>query len=169
MRLDGSFHNIGRVGGGLTDEPRVTFLSDLKDMVVGTEYTEVNSDRVAYEMVKPERVIEISCLDLVSETTRGGSIDRMVLHWNEDGNQWEAARRLPLVSVISPQFERIRDDKKVHPDDVSLTQLTGIVEIDMVDKTAEDLSLPRSEIMKREVRVKALEKKFFVGGWKVPG
>ena len=162
IRADGAFHLIGRVGGGFTDEQRVNYLSDLKDMIVGTEYTEVNSDRVAYEMVKPEWVIEISCLDFVAQTTRGGSIDRMVLHWNEGGNQWEAVRRLPLVSIISPQFERIRDDKEAHPKDVSLQQLTGIVEIEMAEKTAEDLSLPKSEILKREVRVKELKGKMMV-------
>ncbi len=157
MRADGAFHIIGRVGGGFSDEERVNFLSDLKDLVVESEYAEVNSDRVAYQMVRPDWVIEISCLDLVSQTTRGGSIDRMVLHWNADGKQWETVRRLPLVSVISPQFVRIRDDKKVHQDDLSLQQLTDLVEIDKADKTAEDLSLPKSDLLRREVRVKELK------------
>lgn len=162
MRTDGSFHIVGRVGGGFTDDQRVNYLSDLKDMIVGSEYTEVNSDRVAYEMVKPMWVIEISCLDFVAQTTRGGPIDRMVLHWSADGNQWDAIRSLPLVSIISPQFERIRDDKEAHSKDVALTQLTGIVEIEMAEKTVEDLSLPKSAILKREVRVKELKGKQMV-------
>ena len=54
-------------------------LSDLKDMVVESEFVEVNSDYVAYQMVRPEWVIEISCLDLISQTTRGGNVNRMVI------------------------------------------------------------------------------------------
>ena len=156
-RRDGSHHLLGRVGGGFSDEQRVNFLSDLMDMVVESEYAEVNSDHVAYQMVRPEWVIEISCLDLISETTRGGSIDRMVLDWNEEAGRWETLRRLPLVSVISPQFVRVRDDKTAGVEDVRIAQLTDLVEIPKADATAEDLVLPPSEIIRREVMTKVLK------------
>ena len=156
-RKDGSWHVLGRVGGGFSDEQRRDFLSDLRDEKVESEYAEVNSDRVAYEMVKPGWVIEISCLDLISQTTRGGTIDRMVLDWNEQESKWETTRRLPLCSVISPQFIRLRDDKKPIPEDCRFSQLTDIVEIPKAEATAGDFELPKSEILKREVRVKELK------------
>ena len=155
VRPDGTFHIAGHVGGGFTDEERKDFLSDLQDLVVESEYAEVNKDRVAYRMVKPEWVIEISCLDLVSQNTRGASIDRMVIHWN--GESWETVRRLPLASIISPQFVRRRDDKSANKDDTRIKQLTDIVEIEDIDKTAGDLVLPKSEILRREVATKVLK------------
>lgn len=157
IRPDGAFHVIGRVGGGFTDEDRGNLLSDLQDMVVESEYAEVNSDRVAYQMVEPKWVAEISCLDFVAETTRGGTIDRMVLDWNAEESRWETVRRLPLVSIISPQFVRLRDDKNATPDDVRIAQLTDLVEIPLSDKTAQDLALPKGEVLRREVVTKVLK------------
>ena len=166
-RADGSVHVLGRVGGGFSDDERRDFLSDLRDLVVDSGYAEINSDRVAYEMVRPEWVIEISCLDLISNTTRGATIDRMVLEWEPDKEEegkgiWKTARRLPLCSVISPQFKRVRDDKTPGLESCRFSQLTDIVEIEMADATSEDLQLPKSELMKREVKVKELKGKLMV-------
>ncbi|MDF1816987.1 MAG: hypothetical protein P1V20_32605, partial [Verrucomicrobiales bacterium] len=166
-RIDGSVQVLGRVGGGFTDDQRRDFLSDLRDMVVESEYTEINSDRVAYEMVRPEWVVEISCLDVISNTTRGATIDRMVLEWVPDSSDeekgiWKTARRLPLCSVISPQFKRLRDDKTPGPVDCRFSQITDLVEIELAEATSEDLQLPKSEVIKREVRVKELKGKKMV-------
>lgn len=157
QRADGSFQIMGRVGGGFSDQERCDFLSDLTDLVVSSEYAEVNSDRVAYQMVEPKLVAEISCLDLVSQTTRGGTIDRMVLNWDPEKQTWETVRRLPLVSIISPQFIRFRDDKKVHPNDIAIKQLTDLVEIPLAEKSAKELELPASEVLRRKVATKTLK------------
>lgn len=157
VRPDSSFQIAGHVGGGFTDDQRKEFLSDLEDLVVESEYAEVNKDRVAYRMVKPDWVIEISCLDLVSQNTRGASIDRMVINWNPGDETWETVRRLPLASLISPQFVRRRDDKSANRDDTRIAQLTDIVEIADIDKTAGDLVLPESEVLRRQVATKVLK------------
>jgi len=162
MRKDGSFQVCGRVGGGFSDQDRIDFLSDLKDMVVESEYAEVNSDHVAYQMVKPEWVIEISCLDLISQTTRGANINRMVIQWDAKKSTWETLRRLPLVSIISPQFVRKREDKSVNPDDLRIAQFTDLVEIQQAEKGAEDLAMPKSTLIKRVVGTKEAKGKTMV-------
>jgi len=48
---------------------------------------------VCYQMVRPEWVIEISCLDLISQSTRGAPIDRMVLDWTSRNTAPSAACR----------------------------------------------------------------------------
>ena len=155
MRQDGSFHVLCRVGGGFTEEMRREFLSDLTDLATESDYTEVNGDRVAYRMVRPEWVIEISCLDIISQNTRGGTIDRMVLTY--DGSRWHGQRRMPIVSVISPQFVRRREDKHVNPQDVRIAQLTDLVEIPNIDRSAADMVLPASEVLRRKVATKVLK------------
>jgi hypothetical protein len=105
-------------------------------------------------MVRPEWVVEISCLDVIAETTRGGPVNRMVLEWNGDG--YQVVRRMPLVAVISPQFIRRREDKSVSPEDVRIEQLTDLVEIPAADRDVRQLTLPKSEILEREVYTKEL-------------
>ncbi|MGI9517949.1 MAG: hypothetical protein ACR2NP_12930 [Pirellulaceae bacterium] len=162
VRNDGAVHVLGRVGGGFTDDQRREMLSDLKDMVVASEYAEVNSDHVAYQMVKPEWVIEISCLDLIAQTTRGAPVNRMALNWNSGEQRYEVIRRLPLVSVISPQFVRRREDKSVNPQDVRIDQIAAVVEVPMADRDATQMALPKSEVIRREVYTKELKGEMMV-------
>jgi hypothetical protein len=139
-------------------------LSDLKDMVVNSEYAEVSSDHVAYQMVKPDWVVEISCLDLVSQNTRGGPVSRMVLDWhaNNGHSLYKTLRRMPLASVIAPQFVRRREDKQVQPTDVRIAQLADLIELPQADKDSRQLVLPMSEILRREVYVKELKGELMV-------
>lgn len=158
MRSDGTLQLLGRVGGGFSDDQRRGFLSDLKDMVVDSEYAEVNADHVAYQMVQPEWVIEISCLDLISQTTRGAPVNRMVLDYHQNGSSaYQVVTKLPLATIISPQFIRRREDKQVRPQDVRIAQVTDIVEVPLADRDARQMTLPKSELMQREVYTKDLK------------
>lgn len=154
VRPDGLIHTMARVGGGFSDEQRKELLVDLQGMVVDSEYAEVNSDHVAYRMVEPNWVIEISCLDLISQNTRGGSVDRMVLEYNAAGKRYQVLRRMPLVSVISPQFVRIRDDKAFDATDARISQISDLVEIPIGPMTSADLANSKSSVEKREVYLK---------------
>ncbi len=157
LRNDGAIQVLCRVGGGFSEDERRSMLSDLKDLVVESEYAEVNSDHVAYQMVEPKWVVEISCLDLISQTTRGAPVNRMVLSWNKTERKYEVIRRLPLVSVISPQFIRLREDKQVTAKDVRVQQVADLVDVPMVDVDAKGLTLPKSKILRREVYTKLLK------------
>lgn len=154
VREDGTFQIVSRVGGGFSEEQRAEFLTKLKAMVVESDFREVNSDRVAYQMIKPGLVCEIECLDLVSRTSRDNTIDRMVLEWNAAENKWEGVRSMPLCSILSPQFMRFRDDKKADANDVRVSQLSDLVEIPEVNRSAEELKLPASTVIRRAVAVK---------------
>ncbi len=158
MRSDGTFQILSRVGGGFSEDLRRKLLSDLKDRIVESEYAEVNSDHVAYQMVRPELVVEISCLDIISQNTRGGTINRMVLEF-VDGEKagYQVVRRLPLATIISPQFLRIRDDKRAHPSDVRISQISDRVEILQVDTDAREFALPKCSVLRREVFTKVLK------------
>ena len=162
MREDGTLHVLTRVGGGFSDDQRRELLGDLKDMVVESEYAEVNADHVAYQMVRPEWVIEITCIDLVSQSAVGSPVSRMVLDWDHNKSIYHIVRRMPLASVISPQFVRRREDKSVCAADVRLRQLTDLVEVSLSDRNARDVCLPKSEVLRREVFTKQLKGKTMV-------
>jgi len=151
-------HIVGRVGGGYSDEQRTELLKQLNTMNVESDYAEVNSDRVAYRMIKPGLVAEISCLDIISSTSHGSAIDRMVIEWDEKNASWKGIRRLPLCSIISPQFVRLRDDKTFSSDDAGLEQLADIVAIPSTEHGKLDtLNLPQSTVMERSVATKTLK------------
>ena len=162
VRDDGSYHVIGRTGGGFSDAQRLSMVDDLAARVVDSTYAEVNSDRVAYKMIKPGLVAEISCLDIIAETSDGSTIDRMVIEWNEATKSWAGVRRLPFASIISPQFERLRDDKFASVDDTGPSQLTRVIELPDDAVAATGLHLPKAEILKRVVATKELKGKTMV-------
>jgi len=155
MRSDGTFHEFTRVGGGFTEEERKTIASELKRRIVPSDYVAVNNDYVAYEMIHPGPVIEISCLDMIPERARGGPVKRMVLDW--DGKGYKAVVRMPLVSVISPQFIRMRDDKEAVVDDVNIKQVSELVQVPEADKSAHADDDPASEILERTVYTKVMK------------
>lgn len=155
MRSDGTFQEFTRVGGGFTEEERKTIAAEMKRRVVGSDYVAVNNDYVAYEMIKPGPVIEISCLDMIPERARGGPVKRMVLDW--DGKRYSAVTRMPLVSVISPQYIRMRDDKEAVVDDVNIRQVTDLVEVPESDKSAHADDDPPAEILERVVYTKIMK------------
>ena len=161
-RGDGSLQVLCRVGGGFSEELRREMFSDLNDMAVDSEYAEVNSDHVAYQMVKPKWVVEISCLDVISQSTRGSAINRMVLTYDKKEDKYRVVRRFPLVSVISPQFLRIREDKKPNAQDIRIDQVTDIVPVENSEVIATEYSLPASEVIKREVFTKTLKGQLMV-------
>ena len=59
IRNDGTFHELARVGGGFTEEDRKTIADEMASFVP-SDYVAVNNDYVAYEMVHPGPVIEIT-------------------------------------------------------------------------------------------------------------
>lgn len=153
-RPDETYHILTRVGGGFSEKQRRELFSELKESVAPSNYIEVNSDHVAYEMVRPKYVIEMKCLDIISEKARGGEINRMVIDWQPDDARWVACRRLPFVSIISPQFVRLREDKRASLADIHIRQIDSIVPVPDVDLKVEDIQLPKSEIVERIVYTK---------------
>jgi hypothetical protein len=83
----------------------------------------------------------------------------MVLDWhaNNGHSLYRTLRRMPLASVISPQFIRRREDKHVQPVDVRIAQLADLVELPQAEKDSRQLVLPKSEVLRREVYVKELK------------
>jgi ATP-dependent DNA ligase len=154
IREDGTFHETARVGGGFTEEDRRIIFDELKKRIVPSEYVAVNNDYVAYEMIEPGPVVEISFLDLIPESSKGDPVKRMVLDW--DGKQYGALSRMPLVSVISPQFVRIRDDKEANVEDVNIRQLTNLVKIADAEKPARAQAKSPSKLLERTVYKKTM-------------
>jgi hypothetical protein len=61
------------------------------------------------------------------------------------------------VSVISPQFVRVRDDKEANVEDVSIRQIGQLAKVADIEKPAREEEAPPSELLEREVYAKEMQ------------
>ena len=144
------FRVVGVTGNGMSDKDREHLLSVLSPLDTSSEQIATDSRRIAFSPVMPEIVVEVSCNDLLTETTKG-AIRVQCQNWSGDG--YTANPLVPGVSLIHPMFLRLRDDKHAMLADAGFAQVTAIVQL-----AAEDVSgskeLPKSEVIFREVYCK---------------
>lgn len=140
---------LSKIYNGFDDNKRASFLKDLESRKVDSNYIEVSGSNLAFIMVKPELVIEFSCLDIYNESTKG-PISKMSLTFKD--NAYYSEGKSSSASVTSPTFLRIRDDKKPDVNDIGISQVTRIISLDTA--SLEKISLKKSEILKKEIYVK---------------
>ncbi len=152
MTEDGRLHQFTTLGNGFSDAQRTELLEKLSGMHVDSEYIETDSRNVAYQMVRPEIVVEISVIDLVAENSKGEpKMDMLLCYTAEGGYTVEA--QTPGVSAHSPVFVRFRDDKSCNPTDIRISQLTDLCPF-AETKVVLMGNLPKSEILVRRIYTK---------------
>ena len=152
MMEDGSYQVFAHLSHGFGDEQRKELLQQLQKNVVDSDYVEIAANKVGFQMVKPELVVEFSCLDVINEDSKGLSIEKANLSYSDSEGYTFSIHR-PSVSVTIPVFLRFREDKKVNTQDVRFSQVEEVVSIDEKKKEAFK-ELPVSELVRREVYVK---------------
>jgi hypothetical protein len=63
---------------------------------------------------------------------------------------------MPLASVISPQFVRMRDDKEANVEDVNIRQVSNLVPVADVDAPARPTDASPSKMLERTVYTKTM-------------
>jgi hypothetical protein len=101
-------------------------------------------------------VIEVACSDVQSDDSEGKPVQRWTIAY--DGS-WSALCPLPGASLIHPVFVRVRDDKQANEVDARASQLTERCAVPDLDRHAERLELPASEVTRREVWTKVTKGK----------
>jgi|TARA_Y100000294_G_scaffold177883_1_gene205414 ATP-dependent DNA ligase len=149
---DDSFVQFGRTGNGLSEDEKADLYKSLSKDIIESSYIEADGRRVAFQMVKPIMVVEISVNELLTENTKG-IIKNHLLNYDEK-NGYSFSANIDGVSLIHPVFKRIRDDKQVNNHDVRFSQVTDIVYLEHTGK-GKTKALPESEIIFREVYTKA--------------
>jgi ATP-dependent DNA ligase len=145
---DGSYQIVGKCGTGFTDKERLEIATQFKE--VASNYTEVSGAKTAFIMVEPKVVVEISCLDVISENTKG-NIKKASLTFDAQ-NGYNIKEQSITVSCISPVFLRFRTDKKANSLDAGEHQFIHLIDKASAEETSE---LKASTINKREVYTKS--------------
>ena len=162
MTQKDEFLIVGKVGGGFTIEQRTTLLEDLQNLKAESNIIEPSGSKTPFIFIKPEKVIEVESVDIVSNTS-DQIIKKSVIKF--DKNKYSKIDNKPSVSLISPVFKGFRDDKKVETEQVGVVQITRIIELN--NEIIESSDKSNSKIIKKKIYSKEMKgakmvKKYFI-------
>jgi ATP-dependent DNA ligase len=140
---------VGSVGTGLSNADRSSFYEALAANEVSSSYTEVSGAKTAFVMVKPEWVVEVSCLDILADNSQG-SIKKTILTYGTSG--YDVKELTTGVSLVSAVFIRKRTDKTVGVAHTGMQQLSDFLIPSATE--AHPKQLVDSQIVLREVYTK---------------
>ena len=167
VRRDDGLYQMFVVGSsGLSDEDRASLAERLAKTHAESQYVLSDSRGIAYQMVRPEIVFEISVLELVP-VGNDGKVKRNPLLKYDDKQGWLMEGVTPGVSVLGITIERERTDKKPTETDVRLSQLTDIVpfeEAEGANAKTEPSTLLERHVYKKTSGEKVMLHKFVL--WK---
>ena len=147
-REDGLFQVFAVGSGGLSDEARLSLLERLSLQHVESQYILSDSRGIAYQMVKPEIVFELSVIELVAKGNDDKVRTNALLTFDEEKG-WLMNGMTPGVSAFGLVFEREREDKSPTPSDIRISQLTDLCPFE--EQQAAMGKLEKSELMERRV------------------
>ncbi len=159
MPDNNTYQVIGRTGNGFNDTQKKELFESLSKTAIESDYIETDSNNVAFRMVKPETVIELSYNDIIFEGS-ASRITNTILEL-EDG-KYKPAAVCNGLSMIYPIFTRLRDDKKANETDVRLSQITDLFYSPGIGECNAPVELPKSEVLFREVYKKESKDKIMV-------
>ena len=164
-RKDGLFQMFTVGSNGFTEENRQKIVDRLSKLHVESEYVLSDSRGIAYQMIRPELVFEVSVLELVAR----GNDDKVkmnpLLRYDESKG-WLMEGNTPGVKALSVTIERERTDKSTDETDIRVSQLTDICpfEEEEAQVKGEPSTLLERRVFKKETGGKVMLHKFLL--WK---
>ena len=165
-REDGLFQMFALGSTGMSDEQRADVAKRLSEKHVESQYVLSDSRGIAYQMVRPELVFEISVLELVAR----GNDDKVrmnpLLQYDEQRG-WLMEGTTPGVSVLGITIVQERTDKQPNTADIRVSQLTDICPFEEQEGGMQKLeasTLLERKVYKKVSGAKVMLHKFVV--WK---
>lgn len=133
---------------GLTEQMRCEMAEQLSGMHVESQYVVSDSRGVAYQMVKPVIVVEVSVIELVAKGGDDKVKTNPILQYdNQEG--WTMLNMQSGVSALGLTIEKVRTDKTVNSVDVRVSQLSDICPFEEQDTAIGKLQ--QSTMLERKV------------------
>jgi hypothetical protein len=165
-REDGLFQMFAVGSAGLSEKERKTIAGSLSKAHAESQYVLSDSRGIAYQMVRPEQVYELSVIELVSQGNDGKIRMNPLLKF-DDAKGWLLEGNTPGVSVLGLTIVQERTDKKPTESDIRVTQLTDICPFEELETSAvklEPSTLLERRVFKKESGGKVMIHKFLI--WK---
>ena len=100
---------IGKVSSGFSIDDRKKMAPELEKIKVDANIIEVSGSKIPFTMVDPIHVAEIDAIDIINSNT-SGIISKSVLKFKN--KEYSKEKNSPSVSLISPIFKGLMEDKK---------------------------------------------------------
>lgn len=165
-REDGLFQMFAVGSAGLSEKERKTIAGSLSKAHAESQYVLSDSRGIAYQMVRPEQVYELSVIELVSQGNDGKIRMNPLLKF-DDAKGWLLEGNTPGVSVLGLSIVQERTDKKPTESDIRVTQLTDICPFEELGASVvklEPSTLLERRVFKKESGGKVMIHKFLI--WK---
>ena len=160
MNEEGQLQVTGVTGNGFTNEQRTQLLKELEPMACQSEYIITDSRNVAFRMVKPSIVVEVSVGDFISEASDGTPKMNPLLAFS-DSDGYLSEGNTPGVSALHMVFVRLREDKGFNESDIRISQVTDICPFSQ-EKAVRLNGLPKSEVLAKRIFTKGSGEKIMV-------
>ena len=166
MREDGLYQMFSVGSTGLTEGQRVEFLERLSQKHVESQYILADSRGVAFQMVVPEVVLEVSVIELVARGNDGKIKTNPLIAFDAQKG-WLMEGMTPGVSAYSLTIIQERTDKQPVYDHIRLSQLTDLVGFEEPENSTANLkksTLILRRVFKKVSGAKVMLHKFLI--WK---
>ena len=148
MLEDGAYQMFALGSSGISDEDRQLLAARLADNHVESQYVLSDSRGIAYHMVQPKIVYEISFLELVARGNDDKVKTNPLLRYTDE-QSWILDSMIPGVSVLGISFNKERTDKTPSTTDVRVSQLTDICPFE--EQECSICNLEKSTLLERRV------------------
>jgi ATP dependent DNA ligase domain len=150
LQDDGSWIPISTSGNVGDSQFRKDLHLQLAAMIRPSSYRRISeSSGVMYQLVEPQLVAELKCMDMQLEDLNGRPIKHPRLSFDAQG--WKVAGWTTSAAIHNSVLVRLRTDKTVNQEDVGWSQVTRQLPI---AQESEELTLGTSEVIRRAVWTK---------------
>lgn len=156
---DGKYQMFATGSNGMSDEQRADIAERLSSKHVESQYILSDSRGIAYQMVAPEIVFEVSFLELVSRGNDDKIKTNPLLTFDEKQG-WLMEGMVPGVSAQSITFNHERTDKTPSETDIRISQLTDICPFEEPEGSTANLA--PSTLLERKVYKKVSGSKVMI-------
>jgi hypothetical protein len=167
IREDGAFQMFGGGINGITIEQRTELAQRFAQKHVDTEYILADSRGIAFQLVKPEIVMELSVIELVHQGNDGKVKTNPLLRFDPEKG-WLMEGMTPGVSAHSITITCERTDKQAIAEHVRLAQITDLCPFTEAEEAApvkrESSTLLARRVFKKVSGTKVMIHKFLI--WK---
>jgi ATP dependent DNA ligase C terminal region len=148
----GVMQSFVRVGGGLSDELRVSLLDRLRALKVQEPIAMTDSSGRVIHFIRPELMIEIHGEDLISQE-QGKAVRSQRLRWDASQSQYEFLGLAPCPRLSFARFAKFREDKRWQDGGARISQVGKSSE--STSQAATAASSAPAKVIRREVYTKA--------------
>lgn len=163
---DGNYQMFAVGSNALSDEQCAELAERLSEKHVDSQYVLSDSRGIAYQMVKPELVFEVTVIELVAKGNDDKVKTNPLLSYDEEKG-WLIQGIVPGVSAQSLSFVQERTDKTPTPSDIRVSQLTDLCPFEEMESDKQhyaESTLLERKVFKKVTGEKVMLHKFLI--WK---